>query len=267
MARTVGRVSLDGSINTTTLLTDAYVSSNFRSVASTNGTDLWLSGNAASAANGGVRYTTLGSTTSTQLASAPTNTRAIGVFDGQLYVSASSGTTRMATVGTGLPTTAGQVISNLPGLPTTGSPYGFFFADLSAAVPGLDTLYIADEGAGILKYSLLGGTWAANGIAGAAADTFRGLTGTVDGGVVRLFATGLGGSGSTGGGKLVALTDTAGYGGAFAPTVTTLATAAANTSYRGVAYLAAPIPEPGTYALMVAGLAALGVAVRRRRAG
>jgi hypothetical protein len=36
--------------------------------------------------------------------------------------------------GTGIPTTAGQTTTNLPGFPTSGgSPYGFFFADLDAA--------------------------------------------------------------------------------------------------------------------------------------
>ena len=56
----------------------------------------------------------------------------------QLYNSDSSGSTiRIGTVGTGLPTTSGQTITNLQGIPAaSGSPYAFFLADLSAAVDG-----------------------------------------------------------------------------------------------------------------------------------
>jgi hypothetical protein len=54
--RVVARVSPSGTIDTTTALTDASSGSNFRSVITTTGTDLWLTGGA-----GGVRYTIIGS--------------------------------------------------------------------------------------------------------------------------------------------------------------------------------------------------------------
>jgi hypothetical protein len=143
--RVIGRVDAQGNIDTSTALTDFSSGNNPRSVASSNGTDIWVGGGA-----GGVRYTTLGSTTSTQLSTTVTNIRSVEIFNGQLYVSDSSGTTvRLGTVGTGLPTTSGQVITNLPGLPTsTGSPYAFFFADLDPNTAGLDTLYVAEDTAG-----------------------------------------------------------------------------------------------------------------------
>ena len=68
--RTVGRVDANGNIDTTTALSDFATANNPRSAASTNGTDLWVTGGA-----GGVRYTTLASTSSTQLAASPTNLR------------------------------------------------------------------------------------------------------------------------------------------------------------------------------------------------
>src|SRR5262249_37482317 len=148
------------------------------------------------------------------------NLRGIQIFAGQLYVSDSSGTTvRLGTVGSGLPTTSGQTITNLPGFPTTGSPYGFFFADLDST-PGLDTLYVADDPTsgspgGITKYSLVSGNWISNGTVGAAEDAYRGLTGSVSGSSVVLFATRKGGSGATGGGELVSLVDSSGYNGTF----------------------------------------------------
>ena len=230
-SRVVGRVSAAGSIDTTTALSDLGTN-NHRSAASVDGTAFWV-GSAAT----GVRFATLGATTSTQLSTTVTNVRQVALFGGQLYVSDGSGSTsRLGAVGTGLPTTSGNTIVSLPGYPATVvSPYGFFFADLTASVAGLDTLYVADDTLGITKYSLVSGTWTSNGVVGAAADTYRGLTAAVTAGVVTLYATGLGGSGATGGGKLVTLTDASGYNAAFTGTPTVLASAASQTAFRGVA--------------------------------
>ena len=97
---------------------------------------------------------------------------------------------RVATVGSTLPITSGQTITNLPGFPTTGSPYGFFFADLEATVSGVDTLYVAEDTTGsgqIQKYALVSGSWTANSAINA--NGVRGLTGVVDGTTVTLYAT------------------------------------------------------------------------------
>src|SRR5262249_53838981 len=155
-------------------------------------------------AAGGVRYTTFGSTTSTQLSTTVTNIRQVNIYNGQLYESDSSGSAvRLGTVGTGLPTTSGQTITNLPGFPVSGSPYAYYFADLSTSVAGVDTVYVADDAAGIQKYSLVGGSWTATGVAGVAADAYRGITGIVSGSSVTLYATRKGGSSATGGGEYV----------------------------------------------------------------
>ncbi|WP_353674753.1 ExeM/NucH family extracellular endonuclease [Synechocystis sp. LKSZ1] len=238
VSRVVARVDASGNIDTSTALTDFASGNNPRSVASTNGTDLWVAGGA-----GGVRYTTLGSTTSTQLSTTVTNIRAANILGGQLYISTSSGSTvRLGTVGTGTPTTSGQTITNLPGFPTnTGSPYGFFFADLDGA-PGLDTLYVADDTANqIQKYALVAGSWAANGIITATA--VRGLTGSVSGTTVTLYGT-TGGSGATGGGSLYKFVDSTGYNATASGTATTIATAANNTAFRGVAFAPVAPPNP-----------------------
>jgi hypothetical protein len=258
--RTVGRVDANGNVDTSTALTDFADANNPRSAVSTNGTDIWVGG-----AAGGVRYTTLGSTTSTQLSTTVTNIRQVNIFNGQLYASDSSGTTsRLGTVGTGTPTTSGQTITSLPGFPTsTGSPYAFFFADLNGGVAGVDTLYVADDTANqIQKYSLVAGTWTANGTITATA--VRGLTGVVNGdGSVTLYGT-TGGSTAAGGGSLYTLTDTAGYNSTITGALSTIATAAANEAFRGVAFV--PTPEPGTW--LLAGLAVfvgLGSQVWKRR--
>ncbi|HYF29817.1 MAG TPA: T9SS type A sorting domain-containing protein [Chitinophagaceae bacterium] len=221
--RVVGLIRYDGTINTTTALSD-YASAGQPMAAITNdGTNIWATGS-----TGGVRYTTAGTVgTTVQLATTPTNLRVPEINDGQLYVSLPAG--GVATVGTGLPTTAGQTITILPGLPSSGgSPYQYVFMDMDAGVAGSDVLYIADATNGILKFSLVGGTWTANGSAGVGTDVYRGLTATRSGSTVTLYAT-------RANSQLVSLVDASGYNGTLSGTPTLLATAATNTAFRGVA--------------------------------
>ena len=222
--RVVGRIDKAGTIDTTTALTNVYTGNNVRSAVSTNGTDIWTSG-----VSGGTAYTTLGATTAIQLSSTVTNTRQVNIFDNQLYLSSSSGTLRVAYVGSPPPPTTGsQTIANLPNYPTTGSPYAFLMADLSTAdTGGIDTLYVADDTAGkIQKYNLFSGAWTANGTISAPGIT--GLTGIVSSGTVQLFATS-----PT---KIYTYTDTSLTGSVGnLGTATAISTAATNTAMRGVA--------------------------------
>jgi len=227
--RTVGRVAYDGSVDTSTALTDFSDGNNPRSAASTDGINFWVGG-----ADGGVRYTTLGSATSFQLSTDSKNIRAVEIFDGQLFMSSQKASIRVATVGTGLPTTAGQTITNLPGFPVTGNPNAFFFADLDDATPGVDTLYVADDTTGggqIQKYALVGGSWVATGVV--AADTVHGLTGVVTGRVVTLYTTTSGIDGTAG--TLSSFVDNGGYDANISGQVVTVATALSNQTFRGVA--------------------------------
>ncbi len=239
--RTVGRVDAAGAVDTSTALTDFANANNPRGVTSTNGTDIWVTG-----AAGGARYTTFGASTSTQISTTVANIKGVSIYGGQMYLSTSSGSTfRLGPVGTGIPATAGQTITNLPGFPLTGSPYAFVFADLDAATPGVDTLYVADDTnssgvGGIQKYALVGGSWVAKGVAGLPADTYRGLFGNVSAtGTVTLYAVRKGGSTATGGGEIVSLVDSSGYNATLTGTPVLVATAAANTALRGIA--AAPL--------------------------
>lgn len=224
--RVIGRVDANGNVDSTTALTDAISGGNPRGAASTNGTDLWISGTSS---GGGIRYAQFGQTTSVSLSTTPTNLRTPLIFGGQLYISANSGTTRLATVGTGTPQTAGQTITNLPGIPTaTISPYSYFFADLDAGVAGFDTLYLTEDAAagGVQKYSLVGGSWTSNGLITIA--TARGLVASVSGNNVTVFAT----NGTT----LQTFTDTSGYNQPITGTPSVIATAPTNTAFRGVAF-------------------------------
>jgi Bacterial Ig-like domain/Lamin Tail Domain/Carboxypeptidase regulatory-like domain/Calx-beta domain len=220
--RVIARVDSSGAVDTTTALSDAATGGNPRSAVTTNGSDLWMDGS-----TGGIRYATLGATTSTQLSTTVVNLRQANIFGAQLYVSDNSGTAvRVGTVGSGTPTTAGQTITSLPGFPTSGSPYGFFLADLDAGVAGLDTLYVADDTANVIqKYSLVSGTWTANGTK--ALTAVRGMSAVVSGSSVTLYVTN--------GSSLQTLTDTSGYNATITGTLASVATAPSNTAFRGVA--------------------------------
>jgi hypothetical protein len=235
--RTVARIDALGNIDSSTALTDWAQGNNPRSATSTDGTSLWVTG-----AAGGVRFTTLGSTTSTQISAGTlVNLRQTDIFGGQLFITTASGSAvRVGTVGTGTPTTAGQAIVGIPGFATSsGSPYGFFFTDLTGD-GSIDTLYVADDTAGtpggVTKYSLVGGSWTASGTAGNSADSYRGITGITSGGVVTLYSTRKGGSSTAGGGELVSIVDASGFDGALTATPALLAEAPSGTSFRGVAF-------------------------------
>lgn len=227
--RIVGLVDADGIVNTSTSL-NTFSGVTIRSAVTSNGTDIWTTGG-----NNGIRYTTAGSATSIAITT-PT-ARCLNIFDGQLYGSTTATNLRIAQIGTGLPVAAGQTMTNLPGIATTtGSPYGIFMADLSGSVPGLDVMYVADEGTNALsKYSLVGATWVLNGKIGTASDLYRGLTGRQNGTEIVLYATRKN-SGLTTGGEIVSITDTTGYNVSFASAqVVLVAAAPANTIFRGIA--------------------------------
>lgn len=245
--RVIALVDADGNIDTATALTDFASANTPRSAVTADGTTIWIAGGS------GIHVTTLGATTSTQLASL--NSRQVNIFTDQLYLSSGSGTNTFRgvnTVGSGLPTMGSPTLTRLPGLTDTTNPstYGFFFADLDAGVAGIDTLYVADDAAGALrKFSLVSGSWTANGVIGVDADDYRGLTGVVVGADVTLYATRKGGSSVTGGGELVSLTDSSGYNGAFSGTPTLLKSASSNTAFRGVALTPITVtvpPQPPT---------------------
>jgi hypothetical protein len=235
--RIVGRIDAAGLVDTTTRLDASFSGGNPRSATTSNGTDLWISGTASPAATGGVWYTTLGAITgAVQVLAAPSNVRADHIFGGQLYASSGSGAfVNVFTVGVGLPTMAGQTATSLPGMPVAAgpSPYSFVFFDRNAGIPGLDTLYLADDraaasGGGIQKWVFDGANWIlAYTLKGAITTGYRGLAGVVTGPDVTLIAT----TTEANANKLVTFVDD----GTGTASSTIIATALANTVYRGVA--------------------------------
>ena len=247
--RVVARIDYAGNVDATTALTDFSSASNPRSAITTNGTDIWVTGGAT-----GIAYTTFGSTTSTQLTTTPTNIRVPGIFGNQLYFTTGSGSLRLCSIGSGIPTITGQTSVNLTGFPTaTISPYGFVMFDLDSNTPGPDVLYVADDGASssttksITKYCLVSGTWVKT---GSTADQTRGLIGVLNGTTVTLYAT-------TSTGTIITLTDNSGYNGTLSATSTVIATSPTNTAFRGIAFT----PETPTISVVETSVPAMSAIV------
>lgn len=161
--RVVGLVGADGSVDSKTALADAFNGSNIRGAVSTNGTDIWITGTGSPVGSAGIRYLTRGATSSLQLSTTVTNIRNGGIFNNQLYCTSGSGAFKgISAVGTGLPTTAGQTITVLPGFPNTTAagpdPYAFEIN------PAGTIAYVADgrsklAGGGVQRWDYNGSAW------------------------------------------------------------------------------------------------------------
>jgi hypothetical protein len=253
VARTVARIDGSRNADISTALPNAYSGGTIRGVASTNGTGFFLSGS-----NAGVRYATLGATTSSGISTTITNARAVRVYRNRVYFSTGTGTTPgIYVLDLASNTASGQTATSF--LPTgsganSASPYGFVLFDRDPSVPGFDAAYVADDGVGsptpgIQKWSFDGTTWTMQGLAIGTA--YRGLTGTLNpDGSVTLYATT---NTSAGGNQLVSVTDASAYNTAPSTlTVTSRATAVPRAAFRGVEF------APGTAVVLPVVLTSFG---------
>jgi hypothetical protein len=159
--RCIARVDVAGTVDTSTIVTDAFALNNFRSAATNDGTGYWAAG-----ATSGVRYVVHNATTgtSTPVFVDSVNNRGVSVFGGQLYASTNGptgldGGTQIYSLGALPQSTVANV--SLPGVDVT-SPNGFVLFDATPAVVGADTLFVADTSAnsgGVRKYTFNGNSW------------------------------------------------------------------------------------------------------------
>jgi hypothetical protein len=240
--RSLGLVDFNGAVSNVTVVTNNPGNTQIASTITDNGSNYWIGG------GNRVEYVPGGSSTATAITTLTSPSYGVAISQGQLYAGTSILTQPLIQIGSGLPTTSGQTITALPGLPDRTNPRQFAFADLNSSVPGMDVLYLASQnsaGGGIQKYSLVNGSWVLNGTVGLTGDYYAGLTIKTSANSVAIFATRKGGNGVlVKGGELVSLTDNSGYNGTLSGTPTVLASVpvADTKAFRGIAVVPQPAP-------------------------
>jgi hypothetical protein len=242
--RVVARIDAAGNVDTSTAL-DNWTSGNSpRSVITTDGTRLLMAGG-----GGGIREANLGDTTSIAFTTQIGTLRHIDIFFDRLYASTGTAAAPASVAEINQTTGAPEYLTGVTvGSGATGfDVYQFFVADLSTTVEGPDTLYVADDrsqgnGGGLHKFSLVDGTWVDNGgvfgVQTPGVSSLRGLTGVVSGTDVTLYAT-------RNGNALLSFSDSTGHNGTMSGAATLLASAPANTLFKGLDFA----PVAGTAGL------------------
>ncbi len=242
--RVVGMLGLDGSVNTSTAITDSTGS--LRSATAASATSSIYLGTSS-----GVRYVAGPGAAVTSTVIDTRNSRQVVQSGGILFAGNGSTaiTAKVQSYGAG-PTSA-TVGTAVITLGTPDAVNSFWFADLSPTVAGDDTIYAVNQVNGtILKYTSDGAAWTASGSFSASAAA--NVTGISSGTGVDLYVTNTN--------TLFKFSDTTGYGGVIAGAATSILTAGTNTAFRGLASF--PVPEP---TVGVLGLMAALVGLRRRR--
>jgi len=236
--RVAGLIDVTGAINTATVFSTGDNGDNVRAATTVDGVDVWISGAGSPNANGGIWYNQQGMTAGeTHVVATPNTTRCLGVFGGQLYASASvtAPPTNVFKIGFGTPTGMNETTPSLPGMTGT-SPNAFAMFDLVIVPSGIDTMYVADDGAGLQKWTYDGTNWTLAATFNVAGNTgFRGVAGYAVSGTVTLMAS----TAETAMNRLVVFVDD----GVNPVTGNVVATAATNTIFRGVA-LSPHFPAP-----------------------
>ncbi|MGZ4037298.1 MAG: T9SS type A sorting domain-containing protein [Bacteroidia bacterium] len=226
ISRAVGIVNSLGSYTRTASSNTMYSGNNIRGAASDGNDNYWGAGG-----NDGTDY--MGnSSTAVNVQNAKTNSRAVNVFNNQLYFSSqsSAGTSTLLgvySVGTGTPLVTGQTITNVINTGTGSQPVQFYFN------PASTICYVADQrnaaGGGVQKWIYSASTWslAYTLPTGTAAIGAFGVVADFSGTNPKVYATTTEGSLN----RLVAISDVG-----VASTATTLATAPANAIFRGLAF-------------------------------
>ncbi len=232
LARAVGTLNATGIFS----LATTYSGTNgnqTRCATSLNNTDWFIADQGGVYSNG------------TTAANPAGNFRSIRAFGGAIYIFQASASS--APVST-LSAASGGTLTGLPGLPNGTSSYQDFYL-LSSGSNGaaLDMLYMltaasATSGS-ILKYSLVAGTWVANGTYTTNFGGF-GMAAAKSGTGAALYVTT--GTGATAANNVLKIMDDAGYNTAMSVTTanSTLFSAAAGTTLKGIAMAPVAVASP-----------------------
>ena len=203
-------------------------------------------------------------TNGTNSASPSGNIRGVKAFGGAMYVFTASN--NVPAVNT-IDQLTGGTLTAIPGLPNNTNTNGQDFYLIQSGDNGslYDVLYVlaaSSNTAGVIsKFSLDSGSWAANGTYTTDFGGF-GLAARDSGDGAELFVTS--GLGAQAANRVVKLFDRAGYNETIdidTASNYTLFTTASGTILKGIDFV--PVPEPGTIALLLVGMAG-GLGCRRR---
>ena len=174
------------------------------------------------------------------------NLRNTKAFGGAVYVGQASATVTNIQVST-VSAATGGTITGLPGLANNASLADFHLISSGDNGSAFDVLYVVSStgatAGSIAKYSLVSGSWVANGSYTTAFGGF-GLTAADNGNGALLYVST--GTGATPANNVLKIADTAGFNAAIAITTAsnvTLYTAPAGTVVKGVAFAPVALPE------------------------
>ncbi len=175
------------------------------------------------------------------------NARGVKSFGGTIYVmQTSSSVVVVSTL-----SADGKTLTALPGLTNDNSAQDFYLVSSGSNGSTFDVLYVLDDSSAsagtVNKYSLVSGTWTANGTYATSFGGFGLCAATIGGGGAELYVTT--GTGATAANKVIELADTAGYNSPISintPDNLTLYTAATGTTMKGIAFAPKNVSTPVT---------------------
>lgn len=159
--RTVALVDAQKNVDVSTNVKNAFSSISYRAAASTDGTEMWYSGEAIAGYQSGPYYVKKGVERALNVGAALQGSRSIRIFDDKLYVSLKTGVKQ---IGNFLPRTNDTLATiNLVTPQAKDNPdqaYDFFITNIKKADGSVDkVMYIMDYTFGVRKYALFGSYW------------------------------------------------------------------------------------------------------------
>jgi hypothetical protein len=229
--RVIATLMPTGTLDTTIDVTDT--TGTIRSASTVSGSSFYL-GTSTS-----VRYVASATADTTSTAIDPRNSRQVQLSGGVLYASNGSTAITNKVQHYGTSPTVTTVPTAVVTLATADAVNGFWLANLNAAIPGDDTIYVTSTIENQLrKYSWDGSAWLSNG--SIPASGCQNISGNVSGGTATLFLTSP--IPTTGG--LFKLVDSSGHNAALSGSLgAALITAGTNKAFRGISLFTGAPPQ------------------------
>lgn len=227
--RVVALIGADGKINTSSVIENAFNNNSFRSAASFDGTDVWLSGGGG-ANNGGIFYLKKGEKKGVNLGGL--SFRQIKFYNGDLYASEA---TRIYQIGTGKIAEGGKKFTNLTGESAIKDGTSFVITNLDATGTNPKQIaYFLTYNNGIVKYSLVKNKWINNGVF-KGAEKGTGIEARVIDGKIKLYVISSGND-RGGDGTLIEISDNSGYNETISAESKVLLRSSPNQTFRSLSW-------------------------------